>query len=74
HIATLRKDTEKLAADGKISFKTTVLGACTYIGKCSSYLLGDVTSCLSCADGIIEKDKLEDAIDDNQQDLSLYEP
>jgi hypothetical protein len=74
HIAGLRKETEKQAADGKISFKTTLLGACTYIGKCSSYLLGDVTSCLTCADGIIEQDKLEEAIQDSEIDLALYEP
>jgi hypothetical protein len=73
HIAALRKETEKQAAEGKISFKTTVLGACTYTGKCSSYLLGHVTTCLSCADGIIEQDKLEEAITDSEQDLSLYE-
>lgn len=74
HIAALRKETEKQAAEGKISCKATVLGACTYTGKCNSYLLGHVTTCLSCADGIIEQDKLEEAITDSEQDLSLYEP
>ncbi|MGF6398407.1 integrase [Pseudomonas frederiksbergensis] len=74
HIATLRKETEKQASDGKISFKVTLLGACTYTGKCDSYLLGDITSCLSCADGIIERDKLEEAIDGSEEDLSRYEP
>ena len=74
HIAALRRETEKQAAEGKISFKATVLGACTYTGKCKSYLLGHVTTCLSCADGIIEQGKLEEAITDSEQDLSLYDP
>mgnify|MGYP001040776693 CR=1 FL=1 len=74
HIVDVRKDTEKLAAEGKISCRPTLLGACTYAGKCESYLLGDAAPCTSCADGIIEKDKLERAIADNEADLALYEP
>ncbi|MOA66497.1 hypothetical protein D3C78_1932820 [compost metagenome] len=31
-------------------------------------------SCLSCADGIIEKEKLDEAIDDSERDLEFYEP
>lgn len=74
HIADVRKETEKLAAEGKISCRPTLLGSCTYAGKCESYLLGDAAPCTSCADGIIEKDKLERAIADNEADLALYEP
>lgn len=73
YIVELRKETEKQAAEGKISYRPTLLGACTYIGKCEFYLLGAVTSCLSCKDGVIEKSKLESAIDDNEADLRLYE-
>lgn len=73
HIADVRKETEKLASEGKISFKPTLLGACTFAGKCKSYLLGSVLSCTSCADGIIEKEKLESVISDNEADLNLYD-
>lgn len=74
HIVELRKETQKQAEDGKVSYHPTLLGGCTYIGKCESYLLGVVTTCINCKDGIIEKHKLEDAINHNEADLALYEP
>jgi hypothetical protein len=74
HIVDLREETEKQAEDGKISYRPTFLGACTKIGKCETYLLGEITPCLSCKDGILEKDKLESAISDDEADLALYEP
>lgn len=74
HIVDVRKETEKQAADGKISYRPTLLGACTRTGKCEHFLLGAAVSCLSCADGIIEKEKLDEAIKDNERDLESYEP
>lgn len=74
HIADIRKETEKFAAEGKIAHKTTILGSCTAVERCDSYLLGDASSCTSCKDGIIDKHKLEVAIQDNEADLLLYEP
>jgi len=74
HIVDVRKETEKQAADGKISYRPTLLGACTRTGKCEHFLLGAAVSCLSCADGIIEKEKLDEAIEDNERDLEMYEP
>lgn len=74
HIADIRRETEKLAAEGKISHKVTLLGSCTAVDRCDSYLLGDASSCLSCKDGIIDKYKLEGAIKDDEADLALYEP
>ncbi|CAI8941248.1 integrase [Pseudomonas sp. IT-P4] len=74
HLVDLREETEKQAEDGKISYRPTFLGACTKTGKCETYLLGEITPCLSCKDGILEKDKLESAIADDEADLALYEP
>jgi len=74
HIVDVRKETEKLAAEGKISYKSTILGACTYSGNCEFYLLGDAGPCTNCDESIIEKDKLEAAIADDEADLALYEP
>jgi hypothetical protein len=74
HVVDLREETEKQAEDGKISYRPTFLGACTQTGKCETYLLGEITPCLSCKDGILEKDKLESAIADDEADLALYEP
>lgn len=74
HIVDVRKETEKLAAEGKISYKSTILGACTYSGNCEFYLLGDAGPCTNCDESIIEKHKLEAAIADDEADLALYEP
>lgn len=74
HVADLRKETERQASQGSISYKRTLLGGCTYVGKCTSYLLGDVSYCLSCDGSIIEKEKLEIAIRDNEADLCAYQP
>ncbi len=74
HIVDVRKETEKLASEGKISYKPTLLGACTYVGNCEFYLLGDAGPCTNCDESIIEKDKLEAAIADDEADLVLYEP
>ena len=73
HLVDLREETEKQAEDGKISYRPTFLGACTKNGKCETYLLGEITPCLSCKDGILEKDKLESAIRDDEADLAMYE-
>lgn len=74
YIADIRKETEKLATEGKIAYKKTILGSCTAVKRCDSYLLGDASSCTSCKDGIIDKHKLLVAIQDNEADLVLYEP
>lgn len=74
HISDLRKETERLAQDGKIAYRQTLLGGCTKAGKCDAYLLGNAVSCLSCAEGIIEKEKLESAIADDEAQLAMYEP
>lgn len=74
HIADLRKETEKQAKEGKIAYRTTLLGGCTTVGKCDSYLLGNAASCLSCDEGIIEKEKLEGAIADDEALLERLEP
>lgn len=74
HVSDLRKETEKLAMEGKISYRMTLLGGCTKTGKCDAYLLGNAVSCFSCPEGIIEKEKLEDAIADDEAQLALYTP
>lgn len=74
HIAELRTETEKQAKEGKIAYRDTLLGGCTTVGKCESYLLGQAVSCLSCDEGIIEKEKLESAIADDEALLERLEP
>lgn len=74
HVAELRKETEKQAKEGKIAYRATLLGGCTTVGKCDSYLLGNAVSCLSCDEGIIEKEKLESAISDDEALLERLEP
>ncbi len=74
HIAELRSETEKQAKEGKIAYRDTLLGGCTTVGKCESYLLGNAVTCLSCDEGIIEKEKLESAIADDEGLLEQLEP
>lgn len=74
HISDLRKETEKQAMDGKISYRPTLLGGCTKVGKCDAYLLGNPVSCLTCAEGVLEKEKLESAIAEAEAQLAMYEP
>jgi len=74
HIAELRSETETQAKEGKIAYRATLLGGCTTVGRCESYLLGQAVSCLSCDEGIIEKEKLESAIADDEALLELLEP
>lgn len=73
-IAELRSETEKQAKEGKIAYRATLLGGCTTVGKCDSYLLGNAVSCLSCDEGIIDKEKLESAIADDEALLERLEP
>lgn len=73
NILDLRAQTERHARDGKIAYRQTLLGGCTKVGHCDSYLLGNFTSCLSCDGAIIKRDKLNEAISDSELELEAYD-
>ncbi|MHC5349085.1 integrase [Metapseudomonas furukawaii] len=72
HIEDIRADTEQRVKNGAISYRPTLLGGCTKVGRCDSFLLGDYTECLSCEGAIIKPEKLNAAIEDATEELSCY--
>lgn len=72
HIEEVRADTEQRAKSGAISYRPTLLGGCTKVGRCHSFMLGDYTECLSCEGAIIKLEKLKAAIEDAREELSCY--
>lgn len=68
----LRAETQKRVKNGTLCYRPTLLGGCTKVGRCDSFLLGDYTACLSCEGAIIQTDKLEQGIDDANEELKLY--
>ncbi len=72
NIEDVRADTEQRVRSGVISYRPTLLGGCTKVGRCDSFLLGDYTECLSCEGAIIKPAKLNAAIQDATDELSSY--
>lgn len=73
-IKELRKDTEKRVEKGELVYKKTLLGGCTKIGPCDSFMLGDFIECVDCEGAIIDGGKVDLAISEMEHELSLYEP
>lgn len=71
-IEDVRTDTEQRVKSGSISYRPTLLGGCTKVGRCDSFMLGDYTECLSCEGAIIKPDKLNMAIVDATNELCNY--
>lgn len=71
-IEDVRADTEQRVKSGEISYRPTLLGGCSKVGRCDSFLLGDYTECLSCVGAIIKPDKLNAAIKDATDELCNY--
>lgn len=71
-IEDVRADTEQRVKNGEISYRPTLLGGCSKVGRCDSFLLGDYTECLSCVGAIIKPDKLNAAIKDATDELCSY--
>ncbi|MBV4473783.1 integrase [Pseudomonas botevensis] len=71
-IEDVRADTEQRVKNGEISYRPTLLGGCSKVGRCDDFLLGDYTECLSCVGAIIKPDKLDAAIKDATDELCNY--
>jgi hypothetical protein len=74
NVQELRSETEKLAAQGQIAYRRTLLGGCTKLGPCDDYLLGNAIKCLTCQSAVIKVEKVKLFITDVEQERSLYEP
>jgi len=73
NIENVRAETIVRAKNGDISYRPTLLGGCTKVGRCDSFLLGDFTECLSCEGAIIKPDKIDEAIAFTTDEISGYE-
>lgn len=71
-VADLRKETQRLVDSGRMAYRRTLLGGCTKVGECDSYMLGDVTACLECDGAVINLRQLKEARMDSEQELKLY--
>ncbi len=65
-------DTEQKALSGEISYKRTLLGGCMKNDKCDDFILGKMTSCISCPDSIIHLKKLDLMINQFEHELNVY--
>lgn len=72
NIEDIRTDTELRVKNGAISYRPTLLGGCTKVGRCDSFMLGDYTECLSCEGAVIKPSMLNAAIEDAKSELSNY--
>lgn len=71
-VIDVRDETERRVKSGAISYKPTLLGGCTKVGRCDSFLLGDYTECLYCEGAIIKPQKVGAAIADAVIELRTY--
>lgn len=72
-VAEVRADTERRVRDGQISYRRTLLGGCTKVGKCDAYMLGDFVSCLTCSASVIKPSYVEQAIEMTTAELRKYD-
>lgn len=71
-IESLRAETQRRVSNGVLCYRPTLLGGCTKVGRCDSFLLGDYTACLSCEGAIIQTEKLEQGIEEASKELKFY--
>lgn len=69
-----KEKTIKMAKDGHISYRETVLGGCTGVEVCKCYLMGEITECLTSACSIIEPSKVNSLIAKLRAQIERYEP
>ncbi len=72
-IEDVRSDTLNRVKNGEISYRSTLLGGCTKVDRCHSFMLGDFTACLTCEGAIIKLDKVDDTINSLELELQSYD-
>lgn len=73
-ISESKKQTLKLAEEGRIAWRETPVGGCTGTGMCKSYLMGEITDCLTESCTVISTDKVVVQIENLKVLLNRYEP
>lgn len=72
-ISESKEQTLKLASDGKISWRETPIGGCVGTGTCKSYLMGELTNCLTQSCTVIDINKVNYQINKLKQSLNNYD-
>ncbi|AZC84702.1 integrase [Pseudomonas chlororaphis] len=71
-VEDVRADTLSRVKNGEISYRPTLLGGCSKVGRCNFFLLGEFVECLSCESAIIKPEKVMLVIDDLNVELSSF--
>ncbi|GAB0078927.1 integrase [Pseudomonas syringae] len=71
-VVEFREDTMKGFKSGEFSYRSTFLGSCTKNGDCDTYMLGQVTTCLTCDGAAISLIKLKAEIESGERELLAY--
>ncbi|QAY84166.1 integrase [Pseudomonas arsenicoxydans] len=72
-VEDVRAETINRVKSGELSYRPTLLGGCTKVGRCDSFLLGDFTECLSCDGAIIKPENVDEAIAFTRAEIASYE-
>lgn len=72
-IDEVRSETAKRVERGEIAYRNTLLGGCTKVGDCDSFMLGDFISCLTCDGAVIKESNVVREIEIAKEELELYE-
>jgi integrase len=71
-ILEIKKQTEKKAKEGELTYRKTLLGGCMKNGSCDQFMLGNFSTCIDCDDADIELSKVENVIHSLNEDLQHY--
>lgn len=69
----VRSETEASVRNGEMAYKETLLGGCTKIEPCDSFMLGEFVECVTCDGAIIKPKKLRSEIEHLEHELDGYE-
>jgi hypothetical protein len=71
-IEDVRAETSKRVDSGDIYYRDTLLGGCMFSGKCDSFMLGQITPCLTCSDATIKQQKVDIQIKELTEQLTYF--
>ncbi|WP_331351990.1 hypothetical protein [Cellvibrio sp. UBA7671] len=72
NIMEMRSVTERAVRNGELAYRETLLGGCMKLGPCDNFMLGDVTSCISCESALIQSDKINNVTQILEKEISQY--
>lgn len=73
-ILEFRSETLKSVQAGELVWRPTLLGGCMKRGECDTYMLGQITGCLTCSGAAISPSKLDNAIEMTANEVMSFAP